>query len=172
MKTRHIPFFATQGDLAPIAQEIGSKRPIDFVLAGLFTEPSLTVFQDFGSLRPLENYVIIDRGARVEIRAVPQRAGGVRYAVDQLANSTTLGLQLGGLINEQHLLASQIGTVSEHQVSIELFMLFAKAIRKNFEKIQSYYVGPQAVLMLDRGARLSSTTKSPPPYDLARQAMS
>lgn len=90
------------------------------------------------------------------------------YAVDQVNNPQTIALQTGGRHGEYQLIAGQIGTVGNGAQSDELYAIFAKNIRKQFEKIKSFYVGPEAVSMLDAGIRLSATPKSPQAYDLVR----
>lgn len=168
MSKKATPFFATHGDLVAIAREVLEVRPVDFVLGGLFVEPTLVVLRDICDLGEFESYLVVDHGIPVNFRAVPQRSGGQLYAVDQVNNPNTIVLQAGGRRAEQQLIAGQVGTVGNNKQSDELFGLFAKIIRKRFEKIKSFYVGPEAAAMLDNGSRLSSTPKSPQAFDLVR----
>ncbi len=46
--------------------------------------------------------------------------------------------------------------------------MFAMIIRKRCEKVKSFYVGPEAAVMLDNGARLSASPRSPQTFDLVR----
>ncbi len=92
----------------------------------------------------------------------------MKYAIDQRENSHAIALQYGGLVDGARLIASQLGTISTDSVSAQIYSLFAETIRRQFDKIQSYYVGPEAALLLDTGVRLTPTVKSPAIYDLVR----
>ncbi len=96
MSRKLTPFFATHGDLVAIAREVMEVRPVDFVQGGLFAEPRLAALHDIDDLRPFDTYLIVDHGVPVNFRAVPQRAGGQMYAVDQANNPHTIALQAGG----------------------------------------------------------------------------
>ena len=168
MSRKVTPFFATHGDLVTIAREVMEVRPVDFVPGGLFTGPMLAAHPDIDDLSAFEAYLIVDHGIPVNLRAVPQRAGGQLYAVDQTNNAHTIALKTGGALADQQLIAGQVGTVGNAKQSDELYALFATIIRKRFEKVKSFYVGPEAAVMLDNGARLSATPKSPRTFDLVR----
>jgi hypothetical protein len=168
MSKKQISFFFTHDDLITLAREITEVRPVDFVHGGLFSEPRLEVLTDVNDLNAFETYLVVDRGIRVNLRAVPQRTGGQMYAMDQVSNPHTIVLQVGGKLADQQLIAGQIGTVGNSKQSDELYAMFARAIRKRYEKIKSFYVGSEAAAMLDSGARLSATPKSPQAYDLVR----
>jgi hypothetical protein len=168
MSRKLTPFFATHADLVDIARQIAVARSVDFVQGGLFAEPKVAVLTDVDGLRKFETYLIVDSGVSVTPRVVLQRGGGQMYAVDQANNPQTIALQTGGKYGEHQLVAGQIGTVGKSTQSDELYAMFAKSIRKQFEKIKSFHVGPEAVAMLDAGVRLSATPKSPEAYDLVR----
>jgi len=168
MSKKPVPFFATRGDLITVVHEVTQARPVDFVHAGLFAEPRPQVLVDVADLSAFEAYLVVDRGGVVSLRQVSQRKGGHMYAVDQLENPHTIVLHIGGVLADQHLIAGHIGTVGNSKQSDEMHSLFARVIRKRFEKIKSFYVGPEAAAMLDSGARLSATPKSPMAYDRTR----
>lgn len=168
MSKKQVSFFATRGDLTAVAQEVTQVRPVDFVHAGLFAEPRLQVLADVDHFCAFETYLVVDRGIVVSLRPVSQRAGGQMYAVDQVDNPDTIVLHVGGVLADQHLIAGQIGTVGNSKQSDEIHSLFVRLIRKRFEKVKAFYVGPEAAAMLDSGARLSATPKSPKEYDLTR----
>lgn len=168
MKRKQIPLFATQSDLSALVREVSCNRPLEFVVGGLFDQPTLPVLSDLENPQPFMTYLVFDKGSTVVTRAVPQHSGGQKYAVDQMENPQTVAVQCGGMLDEHRLIAGQIGTVAVGKQAEEIYELFAKAIRRKFEKIKSYYVGPEAVLLLDKGVRLTPTTKSPETYDLVR----
>lgn len=168
MSKKQIPIFATEGDLSALIARVSHWRPLKFVRAGLFDEPMIDAFQ--GPIRPhaFATYLVLDRDRAVSVRIIPQRNGGKKYAVDQLDNRDSVSLQIGGMIDDDRLVAGQIGTATNEPSSAEIFSLFARAIEDQFVKIKSYYVGPEAMRLLDRGIRLTPTSKSPKDYDLVR----
>ena len=164
-----IPIYATQSDLSDIAREVSSVRPLQFAVAGLFDQMETTILTDLESLLPFTSYLVFGKGRGITVRSIPQRNGAEKYAVDQIENPHTVVIQCGGLLDGQRLIAGQVGTVSTGKDSNEIYALFAKAIRRKYEKIKSYYVGPEAAQLLDKGVRLTPTAKSPETYDLIRQ---
>lgn len=168
MSRKGIPFFATENDLTALARAVSSQRPLSFVVAGLADEPTTTILHDFDNHAPFATYLVCDVGATVRVRRVPQRGCADKYAVDQLRNPHTVSLQTGGMLGESRLTAGQVGTTTTDPTSEEIYALFEKLIREEFEKIKSYYVGREAVRLMDKGVRLTATSKSPVSYDLIR----
>jgi hypothetical protein len=46
--------------------------------------------------------------------------------------------------------------------------LFASAFRKRFSKVKGFWVGKDALALLERGARLTMAVSSPSEFDLKR----
>lgn len=179
MAKNQLSFFATKGDLGSLLRPVESEQPLQFVVAGLFDSPnvepveSLLSNSNLGSVAVRESnqavaYLVARRGIPIEVLPVPQRRGGVKYAVDQLANPKTIAFWTGGRFGETCLIAGQVGTVSDDPCSLELFQLFSKQIRHWFTKIKSFYVGKEAGELLDKGWRLTANAKAPTLYDLKR----
>jgi len=168
MTTKQISFFATHADMVAIASDAMALRRMDFVLAGLFEEPRVSVLADINNIAAGERYLVVDFGVALNVRSVPQRNGTYKFGVDQVANPSTVALLTGDEQAPQRLIAGQIGTATGDARSDDLYLLFTKVIKKRCQKIKSYYVGIEAASMLDRGARLSATLNSPKEYDLAR----
>lgn len=168
MVKKLIPFFATHCDLVIVTREVIEICPVDFVSGGLCAEPKPVVLADIDDMSAFATYLVVSHGSLVNLRAVVQRAGGQKYAVDQIDNPHSIMLHTGGKLTDQQLIAGQLGTVGNSKQSDELYALFARLIRKRYEKVKSYYVGPEAAAVLDSGARLSATPKSPLGYDLIR----
>jgi hypothetical protein len=143
-------------------------QPLRFVLAGMFDQRTPVESVDLNDAQAFAAYLIGKREFEPRAQAVPQRNGGTKYAVDQVENPQTIVIHCGGLTGER-LVAGQVGTASDSDESKELFELFSKLIRARFERIKSYYVGPDAAKLLDSGTRLTPTAKSPETYDLARE---
>jgi len=169
MTKNSLPFFATENDLSKLLTNVVRVRPLQFVVCGL---SDTSIVQSMPSLlksSPRTNYLIADRDLVIEVRVVPQKGGGQKYAVDQQSNPKTIVFCPGGMIEDRCLLAGQIGTISNTQTSLEFFKLFSSEMSKQFSKIKSYYVGEEATRLLDNGVRLTGNPKSPVLYDLTRK---
>lgn len=179
MVRNQVSFFATKADLETLLRAIESKRQVQYVVTGLFDSPriepipSLLTVPDLGYLttgdqNQATGYLVAARETSIKFEPVPQRRGGVKYAVDQLANPTTVAFRPGGAFGEKCLIAGDVGTATDDLSSLQLFRLFCDELSRQFTKIQSDYVGRDAGKLLDRGWRLTANAKSPPIYDLKR----
>jgi len=142
MPRKQLPLFATQSDFSALVQEVCSVRSLELAVMGLFDQAEPSVLTDPKELQPFTAYLAFDKGLGVAARPVPQRNGGMKYAVDQLENPHTVALDCGGLLAGQRLTAGQVGTSATGKHAEEIYALFAKVIRHRFEKIKAYYVGP------------------------------
>jgi hypothetical protein len=129
------------------------------------------------NLEPL--WLITDADAHVEMKTVPQRRGGTRYGVDPGLNPESVVLWPGGVF-EGHMkwrggefeggavIGGQIATAMFNPTSLELMKLFAHEARRQFTRIGSFFVGPEAEQLLDAGYRLTQSIRSPRECDLSR----
>ena len=181
-KLRH--FFATKDDLLPVFDAFEAKQPAKYILAGLHHAPELTVYfagRDIATLglpAPSANaingynYLVALPTDEISIRPYAQNSGGVRYAVDQLANPRTITILHGGFFADDVLLYGRVGTVSDDSVAVQLYRGFSSALTKRFERIRAFWVGPRAAELFASGCRLTIGADSPRGYDLAREATS
>lgn len=168
MSKRQTPLYATQNDLVNVAKSVCTRRPIEFSVMGLFDNSTPDASLGPDALRPFTNYLVYERGELVVVRPVPQRNGSVKYSIDTIENRRTMVLHCGGLIENARLVASDVSAATNDKAGEEIYSAFFKVIRGTFEKIQSYYVGPEALDLFENGVRLTPTAKSPAQYDLAR----
>lgn len=167
MKENQTPLFATSEDWNNVVSNVLSKHPLAFVKMGMFDVPKAEGLGDGENFTPFASYLALESADKVIVRTVLQLNGDKKHAIDQLENPGSIILQVGGMDNDR-LVAGQIGTVRTEQAAKDLYAVFLREIKKQFSKIKSYYVGPEAVRLLDAGRRLSPTSKSPPEYDLTR----
>ena len=168
--------FCTTSDLVAVLDDAQARSPMSFAVAGLFETANVHRLHDSADIatfiaasgETLLSFLAVASGDAVGAREVFQRNGSSLYGVDQLSNPRSVVLRPGRLIDERTLLAGQIGTASQDPVSVTLFSTFRDVVRKQFVKVKSYWVGPEAVQLLDAGGRLTATLKSPPEYDLRR----
>jgi hypothetical protein len=167
--------FCTTGDFVALLDLVHDQLPVSLLVAGLFETAAVHRLHGSADVSALiassdapVTFLAVGAGDAVHVREVPQKKGGTRYAVDQLINPRSVVVRPGRRIDERVLLAGQIGTASEDPESVRLFSRFGTAVRKHFVKVKAYWVGPEAVRILDAGGRLTATSKAPPEHDLKR----
>ena len=177
--SKSINIFSTRSDLASVVTAVELRHPLEYAVAGMFDEPpstlkgSITDLEDFGIANSSDQnhnhcYLAYPCGTTLVVRPVPQRKGGTKYAVDQLENPQSVSIVPGGVFDNSCVIAGQIGTTSNDALSLELANLFAREVRKQFSRIRSYYVGPDAERLMDQGYRLTADARRSLDYDLAR----
>jgi hypothetical protein len=99
-----------------------------------------------------------------------ESAGQVRYAVSQRLNPDSLTFLPGGIYKQEKILVcGHIGTIFDSEISRKLYNSFVSHVTKDFEKIGSYRVGPEAVRLMNEGYRMVTIgITSPAAYDLYR----
>lgn len=179
MPSKRIDFFATRSDLEPLLTSVERKRPVKYVEAGLFdasTVAEWTSFTDIpqfgvatrGDTNQEPEFLVAPAQTVVQVRTVPQRRGGSKFAVDQEVNGDSIALRPGGRLGSVAVIAGRVGTVSDSAESRSLFDDVARELKQRFTKIRSYQVGAEAERLLDGGYRLTASIRSPPLYDLKR----
>ena len=172
-------FFATAEDLIVVFDRVEARRRLAYTLTGLFETPELTTAPSGAAISTLHSpapdagaiagyqYLVSAVDDPVVVREVPQRRGGVRYAVDQLANPRSVVIMPGGLYPPDVRLYGRVGTASDAEFSVRLYRAFAAAIGASFRRVGAYYVGQMAEELWCGGQRLTMGADSPPEYDLA-----
>jgi hypothetical protein len=176
MGKNQLEVFWTTGDLVVVVESLDDQSQVSFAVAGLFETADVQRLHSSADISAFTavssdstaSLLAVDAGEAVHVREVAQNKRSPRYGVDQLSNPRSVVVRPGRLIDERILLAGQIGTTSGDPASVRLFSAFSKAVRKHFVKVKSYWVGPEAVQLLDSGGRLTATLKAPPEYDLKR----
>ena len=172
-------FFATADDLIPVFERVEAKHRLLYTLCGLLPTRELSSVPSGAAIPTLRSpaphpsaiacpqYLVTSADYRITIRDVPQASGGIRYAVDQLANSESIILQPGGIYPPDVLLHGRVGSVPSGDFSKQIYRAFTSAITKYFQRVQAFYVGPQAHGLWQSGHRLTPSVQSPKEYDLA-----
>ena len=177
--SRSIHFFATRRDLESVLTVVESERPLQYVRTGLLDSPATLVVTSALQVPNLgialhgdqvheSCYLVADVDTQVAIREVPQRKGGSLYAIDQKANPRTVALRPGGVFDTAAIIAGEVSTCTDDPISREMVNLFAREIRRQFKRIKSFFVGPEAEQLFDGGYRLTTSVKSPREIDLSR----
>jgi hypothetical protein len=170
-------FYATARDLGPVLSALEATKPIRYTTTGLFktkgpqTYSSFTDIPDFGrAIHPTAaanpSYLLSIQGTPIHAREVPQKTGGVLFAVDQAKNPDSVGFRPGGRYGNAVILCGTIGTVSQSSQSKELYNFAVKAFRKGFLRRQEFLLGPEAREVWNAGVRLTIGASSPVEFDL------
>lgn len=176
MKQKH--FYAREDDYEALFSAVEAGSSIAYHEMGNFTSsprPPVSSRTQLGGVGLADtdastsgrSYLVVNSHDRIRIR----QTGGVfrtrRYLVDQLFNAGTVTLSLGGNWRNQALLPGRIATVHDDPSSQFLMKIFDGALRAQFTKVQSFWVGPCAMAYMRKGGRLTPAVQSPPEYDLS-----
>lgn len=179
MKSLSTYFYATSNDLIGLLNAVESERALRYTETGLFDSPDLMQHSSLAALQELgvaqhgdmnhqACFLTSDRNVPIKVREVPQRSGGMKYAVDQLINPSTVALRLGGLFQQHCLISSMVGTAAvDDHLGTEILKLIRTEITKQFDSLNGTYVGTEAHLLFKKGVRLTANANSPVEYDLA-----
>lgn len=172
-----IMFYATAADLGLLLSSLETQKNLQYTRTGLFhtntpqTYRSYVDIPDFGTARhPTSianpSYLVSPRGAVVCVEDVPQRRGGVLYAIDQLLNQDAIIFGPGGRYQDDIMLYGRIGTVSDSPISKGLYHFFTRPFRERFKRADEFFLGPEALNFGRRGGRLALSASTPPEHDL------
>lgn len=174
-----VAFFGTEDDLRPLITGIESREQFQFLECGLFDElqrPTLSTLSALSSLGVAKtgdanlepSYLVSRLGTDIHVRTIPQRRGGTKFAVDQLANPGTLVFRPGGKVPASSVvIGGSVGTVKDDSGAAELMKLFSDEIRNRFTRVKGLWVGPSALAILRAGGRLTNAVSAPVEYDLS-----
>lgn len=172
MKGKQTMFFALLQDMEHILGEVEAQVDIRYYKMGMFDKKPVPVYESIfdapnvgfalaDDWNLVDAYLVMKKKERLNIREVPQRAGGIRFAIDQEVNLNSIELKLGGksFKKENMIVAGRLATISSEKDSDELYKLFSKKIKKAFKYIDGFYVGKTAEEKLREGWRLVTTGK-------------
>jgi hypothetical protein len=170
-------FFATASDLLPGLARFEQLHPVQYVESGLFDIRTPRVWSSGSAIPNLGRapsgqaitepaFLVMFRQSPVVVRDVPQRAGGVKYAVDQLENPDSTVIWTGGLFSPAVLVSGSVATIGATDTARTLQKDMARTVTRGFRRIGVYWLGPDAVKLFEAGARLTWSVQSPPEYDL------
>jgi hypothetical protein len=174
-------FYATKEDLIPVLSYIESIFEIKYIKIGLFDnkEPSIyyahSEIPNFGFVinshyQSYESrFMIMERKDSIFVRDIPQRKGGIKYAIDPMKNPQSIEFTLGGICQEidNVLIMGRTGYVDKNSFSESIYKELTKKMKKDFRKYNSMeYVGPEAEVKLKEGWRLVQDTGRSKEYDL------
>ena len=179
MKPNSTYSFATKADLESLLQEVEMAESLQYTRIQLAdaqdfpTVSTLLGLPDLGRANEADinlttAYLVARSGRPMEVRRVPQRSGGLKYALDQLSNPETIVFRPGGVFGDGCLLAGAVGTASAHPESMSLLKSFRVPLLRRFSRVKSFHLGKEALALWEAGWRLTTNARSPQIYDLSR----
>jgi hypothetical protein len=169
--SKSIQFFATENDLSAVLDAIEAHWKLQYVECGLFDDadrPSYNTFRAIPKFAKCPPYfLLLLQDSACGIRSVPQRRGGVKYAVDQLANPASAVLKPGLQESQSVLIAGSFGTTHSDKTSSLLARAFITQMKTRFRRVKSYWIGEEALAKLAKGARLTINVNAAAEYDLS-----
>jgi hypothetical protein len=169
---KQIRFFALKADLIPALQEFESPEALKYIRKGRFPSKECESYNRAAEIPNLglstaatasasASYLVCVREMPIKIR--PVKDG---FCIDQLLNPDTIVFIPGGIWDENVVLHGLVGTVSASERSQALMKRFHSAVRRNYLKINAFWVGPEARALLNSGKRLTIAAQSPREFDL------
>ncbi len=179
MKAKRVNFYATSHDLHEILREAQIKNELFGLRAGSHSSNEVQITRHLREIKGFNDpcpadsaqaprYLVWMESCNISYRKLETASGEVRYIADTTNNPDAILLQPGGRYAPQILIAGELSSTSEAKAAKTLFAHIKKIIEANFKKIKSYYIGPEAMQILAKGGRLTSSAKAPQEYDLAK----
>lgn len=179
MKSQTTLFFATKMDFLQLIDEVEIIIDLDYYRAGHHPTETIDPLQslrDIEHLGMLQNtdwmgsprYIVIPRLEPIYSRPIHRNTGEIVYAMDMLYNPDCVVIKLSGICTEieKTMLVGSLGIRSDDKTVIKIFNTYNRIIKKMFTKIGRAYVGPESLVLLKDGWRLTQIASSPIEYDL------
>jgi hypothetical protein len=170
-------FFATRQDQLPGLLRLEAELKLQYALMGMFESREPTVFAsaaDLPDLGVVEDghymqtpcYMVLPKGKPIQIRTVPQKAGGVLYDVGLFINPTPISFRPSGRFGRQVIIPGRVDSKVGNKTSLALAQTFWQALTKGYVKVGRYAIGPEARQFLEQGGRLTPADQCPPDMDV------
>lgn len=182
MNGKQLIFYTVKEDIEEILEEIEKSIDIKYCKSGMFNNINTPYYHsiidspNFGHATSkdwnrIDNYLVMKKDELLKVESIPQRKGGILYAVDPLLNTRCISIKIGGTLIEDDniIIAGSIGTSSVDDFSISIYKLFTSKIKKKFKKIGAFYVSKIAEKKIKEGCRLVTNADFSKEYDLAIQ---
>lgn len=172
-----IEFFALKSDLFAVLSGLETKRTLKYTFMSSYAQRKAEEWTTGAAIPDLgradeeqtsacKSFLITDVDARVNLRKIAQYDGTTRFDIDQLTNPDGIIFIPGGEWKDHMVIAGRFGTASNSQGSRSLMGLARRAIKRHFTRVRAFWVGPEALMYLRSGKRLTIAEQSPPIYDL------
>jgi hypothetical protein len=175
---KRILFFATPDDIVPVLRRFESNAPLKFVEMGNLTTPNRAIYLESSEIpnpgisthetgNASAAYMVSHRDTKNHMQKLIGQRGEYRWTLDNGSNEETVILTMGGLWKDGILLEGLMDTLHQTPVAQQLMKWFLGALKQEgFTKVESWWLGKEALEMLRAGKRLTQAAQSPPEFDL------
>jgi hypothetical protein len=174
-------FFATPGDLAPGFESLESQWLLGYCLRETRTDEGFPVHHSLpavpffglsltGDTAGDRDYLVFPRDKRLRVRSIPLQDGGVHYVLEP--SPETVHFRSGGPHEASGaLIAGRVARSAVASVAGDnLYKSFSQTVLRGFNKVHSFWVGPEAYAQYKGGRRLVTMgIDNPREYDLAEE---
>jgi len=169
--------FALRNDLLLVLRSLEAKREIKYTRCGRLPEPKPVIWKSAADLPKLgqatcdqqagcDQYLIMEEASPVRVKTMTMFDGNDRFDVDPSPNPDSIRLCVGGEWTDGTIIPGAIDTMSLSPISKSLMRALHSGVKKHFTRVQSYWVGPDALAALRSGRRLTIAVQSPAEYNL------
>ena len=148
-----------------------------YVLTGMFENATITTFRSasvipgFGTAPTGDTihepaYLVATGDSQVRPEAVPQRRGGIRYAVDGNSIPEAIIFRPCGAFSDKCIIRGEVSFNAGNSASSSLYRIFLRTVTKGFHQVHGNLVGPEAYAICKSNGRLTRGIKVPSEYDL------
>jgi hypothetical protein len=174
---KQVRFYAVDDDLSSVLTEVERGANLQYVPAGVFPESSTESYSTGMQLPQIglatadsavnsDSFLVAEKSVLIRSRPIALQNGKTTFCIDQLDNPDTAVLTPAGRWEDVAVLYGTIGTASDSEASIRLVKAFERAMKKDFQKVKAFWVGPKAMMWLKEGKRLTIAIQSPKDFDL------
>jgi hypothetical protein len=171
-------FFATPNDIIPVLRRFEADGPLKFVEMGNLTTPNRAIYLESSEIpnpgisthetgNASTAYMVSYRDTKNHMHKFVGQRGEHRWTLSNGDNEETVILTLGGLWKDDILLEGLMGTLHQTSVAQQLMKRFLGVLKQEgFIKVESWWLGKEALEFLRAGKRLTQAAQSPSEFDL------
>jgi hypothetical protein len=174
---KRIDFFAVKTDLLHILSKLEADHSVIYYEGGMLAAPYPAAYKSGKDLPKIgeatgdqhivcDPFFILKSETKINVATMLMFNGFRRFDIYQSNNPDSIVLIPGGEWREGSLIAGSITTMSDSVISQKLIRCAHTAVKKSFNRVQAYWVGPEAFASWRAGKRLCNAIQSPPEYDL------
>jgi hypothetical protein len=170
-------FFATAQDLTPVLSLLEAQKKLQYTPMRHVVTDRAQIYRSYADIPDFGRtyhptavsnpcYLVALQGTVVQVESIPQRTGGINFAIGQRLNKDTVTLHPGGMYDDDVLLYGSIATVSETEASLNLYDFMVEPYLTRFTPVHEFFLGSEAFDLWKSGVRLTIAATSPAEFDL------
>ena len=172
---RRIDVVAVRNDLLSVFGRVERRVPLTYRLITDSPKPptwgSAAAIEDLGraiegTTTSQKQYLVMPATSKFTLEVYTIRSGRTVHSVSPLNNPDSVVFTPAGLYSDWCIVAGEINIDLPKPSGFDLFGALARAVRGEFTRVGTCYVGPQAYHLGESGVRLVLGTRAVPESDL------